>query len=163
MAKTILALLVVLGVGTAFAQIPAPKTISEDETHKMFSDMNVRRQQISNLLTTENKDVVKLLCVQDNLKQIDVAINAAEKKLPLSYSTDLSVADHKRKIIFFLLEKVNKLSEDAERCIGVDDLKNIDSSSVSMTVDNAILPDSVMQYSINSTIVEPPACSSCFK
>ncbi len=163
MAKTTLALLIVLGVGTAFAQVPAPKTISEDETHKMFSDMNVRRQKISNLITTENKDVVKLLCVQDNLKQIDVAINAAEKNLPLSYSADLSVANHKRKVIFYLSEKVNKLAEDAERCIGVNDLKNIDSSSVSVMVDSPILPDSVMQYSISPTIIEPPACSSCFK
>lgn len=163
MVKTTLALFIVLGVSASFAQNPTPKTISEDEVHKMFSDMIVRRQQISNLLTTKNKDVVKLLCVQDNLKQINSAINTAEKNLQLSDSADLYVANHKRKVVFYLLEKVNKLSEDAERCIGVNDLKNIDSSSVSVMVDSPILPDSVMQYSISPTIIEPPACSSCFK
>ncbi|HVY49537.1 MAG TPA: hypothetical protein VHB21_26775, partial [Minicystis sp.] len=123
----------------------------------------VRRQLES---ARSARDVVKTLCLNDKLNQIDVAIRSArERRQALETAAqrhDTDLATHEFTILTVLRQRTEQLTAEANQCIG-SDTGFFPASEVTATVDPNLPQEDPSQFPNNNVIVEPPACSSCFK
>jgi hypothetical protein len=167
MAKFNLAVAIfVLGIGTAFASSPMPKASALAQAKLIISSMDENKNSVQNLVIN-NKDLIKSLCLKDKLQQINTAIESAQTIISnldsIHYKENDVLAQHELDVLISLSERTNQFNKEADLCIGLSDLNmQYSSASVSSTID-FIMPDDLLQYPINSLIIEPPACSSCFK
>lgn len=123
----------------------------------------VRRQ----LETARNeRDVVKTLCLNDKLNQIDVAIRSArERKQGLELAAarnDADLSNHEFTILTVLRQRTEQLTAEANQCIGKE-AGFIGDSAVSSTVDPNLPKEDPTEFPSTAFVVEPPSCSSCFK
>ncbi len=121
----------------------------------------VRRQLME---AREKRDVVKTLCLNDKLTQLNVAVTSAtERRDALSAAAkngDADLANHEFTIMSVLRQRADQLSTEANQCIG-EEVGVVGQSSV--TVDIEDLPEEdPSEYPNFGVVVEPPACSSCF-
>jgi len=83
------------------------------------SALVVRRQLTS---ARENKDVVKALCLNDKLNQVDLAIRTATDRVSgleaAASANDAERSRHQYTVILVLNERVNALVSEANQCIG---------------------------------------------
>ncbi|MEJ7728806.1 MAG: hypothetical protein WKG00_06290 [Polyangiaceae bacterium] len=113
------------------------------------------------------RDVVKSLCLNDKLNQVDVAIRSArERRQALELAAnrkDADLTNHEATILGVLRQRVDQLSAEANQCIG-QEAGFVGDSSVTSTVDPNLPQEDPSEYpDDNGIIVEPPACSSCFQ
>lgn len=113
------------------------------------------------------RDVVKSLCLNDKLNQVDVAIRSARERqgaLQLAAGRkDADLTNHESTILGVLRQRVDQLSAEANQCIG-QEAGFVGDSSVTSTVDPNLPQEDPSEYpDDNGIIVEPPACSSCFQ
>jgi hypothetical protein len=113
------------------------------------------------------RDVVKTLCLNDKLNQLDVAIRSArERRESLAAAvqrSDTDLANHEFTIMSVLKQRSDQLNAEANQCIG-QEATMFGDSAVSFTVDPGIVDDtSTFQPPGSGVIVEPPACTSCVK
>jgi hypothetical protein len=112
------------------------------------------------------RDVVKTLCLNDKLNQIDVAIRSArERKQGLELAAnrnDMDLANHEFTILTVLRQRTETLTAEANQCIGKE-AGFIGDSAVTSTIDPNLPEEDPSEFPPVSVIVEPPSCSSCFK
>jgi hypothetical protein len=124
---------------------------------RVGSDLEVARKE---------RDVVKTLCLNDKLNQIDVAIqSAAERRRALELAAkrgDTDLSNHEFTILSVLYQRVQQLDSEANQCIGKE-VAIIGESSVSTTLDVQLPGEDPSEYPPTPMIVEPPSCASCFK
>ncbi|AKT43213.1 hypothetical protein [Chondromyces crocatus] len=112
------------------------------------------------------RDVVKTLCLNDKLNQVDVALRSArERKQGLELAVnrnDAELASHEFTILTVLRQRAEQLSAEANQCIGKE-AGFIGDSAVSSSVDPNLPPEDASNKPTTTTIVEPPSCSSCFR
>lgn len=113
------------------------------------------------------RDVVKTLCLNDKMNQLDVAIRSArERRESLAAAVqrnDTDLANHEFTILSVLRQRADQLSAEANQCIG-QEAGFVGESAVSFTVDPGIVDDtSTFQPNGGSVIVDPPSCTSCVK
>jgi hypothetical protein len=112
------------------------------------------------------RDVVKTLCLNDKLNQIDVAIRSArERKQSLELAAKRSDADlstHEFTILSVLRQRVEQLSAEANQCIGKEVDVLGESAAVTTQIDPTI-PDEKADHRPPLVIVEPPPSSSLIK
>lgn len=127
------------------------------------SRSTVRRQLES---ARAQRDVVKTLCLNDKLNQIDVAIRSArERRQALELAAnrkDADLSNHEFTILTVLRQRVDQLTAEANQCIG-QEAGFVGESAVQATIDPNLPQEDPSQYPSTDVIVEPPACSSCFK
>jgi len=125
--------------------------------------MSVRRQLET---ARSQRDVVKTLCLNDKLNQIDVAIRSARERrqgLELAANRrDADLANHEFTILTVLRQRSEQLTAEANQCIG-QEAGFIGDSAVTSTIDPNLPEEDPSEFPIINVIVEPPACSSCFK
>jgi len=111
------------------------------------------------------RDVVKTLCLNDKLNQIDVAIRSArERRQALELAAnrkDADLSNHEFTILTVLRQRVDQLTAEANQCIG-QEAGFVGESAVTTTVDPNLPQEDPSEYPDSDVIVEPPACSSCF-
>lgn len=111
------------------------------------------------------RDVVKTLCLNDKLNQIDVAIRSArERRQALELAAnrkDADLANHEFTILTVLRQRVDQLTAEANQCIG-QEAGFVGESAVTTTIDPNLPQEDPSEYPDSDVIVEPPACSSCF-
>jgi len=111
------------------------------------------------------RDVVKTLCLNDKLNQIDVGLRSArERKGALELAAkrnDVDLASHEFTILGVLRQRVEQLTAEANQCIGKD-ADILGESSIIATVDPAI-PDDPAFYPPSIIIIEPPPSASVIK
>lgn len=111
----------------------------------------------------QDRDVVKTLCLNDKLNQIDVAIRSAqERKGALDLAAkrgDADLSNHEFTILSVLRGRSDQLVAEANQCIGEEAAFGGD-AAVNMTVDGVPDDDAAPDLTI---VVEPPTCSSCYK
>jgi hypothetical protein len=112
----------------------------------------------------EKRDVVKTLCLNDKLTQLNVAVTSAtERRDALAAAAkrgDADLANHEFTIMSVLRQRADQLGTEANQCIG-EEVGVVGQSSV--TVDIEDLPEEdPSEYPNVGVVVEPPACSSCF-
>jgi hypothetical protein len=189
--KTLLGLAVALTMGTAVAQTggtpssgtgnPADAQVGfqkkpqltpaeqlEDggnKIGKMEGISNTVRHMLEQART--QRDVVKVLCLNDKLNQIDVAIRSARDRRDAlkaaANRNDTELANHEWTILNVLEQRSEQLGAEANQCIG-EEAVLIGASQTNMTIDPTLPPDmQETQYPPTdpSMVNEPPICVSC--
>jgi len=132
---------------------------------RMDGSRNVVRQALEKARL--QRDVVKTLCLNDKLNQLDVAIRSArERKESLAAAvqrSDSDLANHEFTIMSVLRQRADQLSAEANQCIGSTENFTGD-LDVKVTIDKGI-PDDPSQFGAppGDAIVDPPTCTSCVK
>lgn len=112
------------------------------------------------------RDVVKTLCLNDKLNQIDVAIRSARERQAALQSAaqrnDTDLSNHEFTILTVLRQRSEQLSAEANQCIG-QEAGFIGESAVTAQIDPNLPTEDPSEYPNNPVIVEPPSCSSCVK
>lgn len=131
---------------------------------RMESSRSTVRRQLES--ARAQRDVVKTLCLNDKLNQIDVAIRSArERRQALELAAnrkDADLSNHEFTILTVLRQRVDQLTAEANQCIG-QEAGFVGESAVQATIDPNLPQEDPSQYPSTDVIVEPPACSSCFK
>jgi hypothetical protein len=123
------------------------------------SALVVRRQ-----LTTarEQKDVVKALCLNDKLNQIDLAIRTATDRVggleSAVNANDAERARHQYTVVQVLKDRVNTLVSEANQCIG-EETGFVGESAVTVQVEG--VPDTDPTEATNNpvTVTQAPVAS----
>ena len=114
----------------------------------------------------EQRDVVKTLCLNDKLNQIDVALRSAgERQRALELAAgrgDKDLSTHEFTILSVLHQRSQQLDAEAKQCIGKE-VGFVGESSVTMDVDPTLPFDDPTDYPDTIQILEPPQCASCFR
>lgn len=125
------------------------------------SRSTVRRQLME---AREKRDVVKTLCLNDKLTQLNVAVTSAQERRDALAAAakrgEADLATHEFTILSVLRQRADQLSTEANQCIG-EEVGVVGQSSV--TVDISDLPEEdPSEYPNFGVVVEPPTCSSCY-
>jgi hypothetical protein len=180
------AVALLIGYGIAEAQTAPPPQPSSDASAGLSRQVNlspkeqlaqsdsfisrmeggratVRRQLES---ARSQRDVVKTLCLNDKLNQIDVAIRSShERRQALELAVgrnDADLANHEFTILSVLRQRSDQLTAEANQCIG-QEAGFVGESAVTATVDTNLPQEDPSQYPSSDVIVEPPSCTSCVK
>jgi uncharacterized protein YqeY len=136
-------------------------------TEQYILRMDAARLQIRRMLETarSQRDVVKTLCLNDKLNQMDVALRSArERRQALERAAtrkDTDLANHEFTILNVLRQRTDQLTAEANLCIGKE-VEDVGANAVTSTVDPGIPREDPSEYPNSTVIVEPPVCSSCF-
>lgn len=118
------------------------------------------RKQLSE--ARQARDVVKVLCLNDKLNQIDVAIRAARERLPnlelAAGRKDTDQARHEFTVIQVLRDRVRSLVAEANQCIG-EETGFIGDTQITVDIDPTI-PDDPSNFPDDPLISQPPTVSS---
>jgi hypothetical protein len=119
------------------------------------------RRQLSK--AREDKDVVKVLCLNDKLTQIDVAVRSAQDRLSsLRAAVTRSDADrskHEFTILQVLRDRVRTLVTEANQCIG-EEFDSLGESQVTVEIDPNIPDTDPSVIPSEPIIAQPPLVSS---
>jgi len=176
--------LALMGHGVATAQQPAPSGPAEtatesqgpiapaaqlDKARGFVGAMESIRDNIRrDLEEARNKgDVVKKLCLDDKLTQLDIALRkASEREKALENAVklnDTELSNHEFTILTVLSQRATSLDQEAKLCIGKE-VVSVGDSATQMTIEGSIPgEDQTISFPTPGSIVEPPACASCFR
>jgi len=142
----------------------SPQEMAKEAT-KILEGMDAAQRDVGKMLAKakEERDVVKVLCLEDKVSQMELARKAAgERSESLNEavgSQDKELATHAYTILVVLKERVAQLSAEANQCIGVE-AGFVGDSRVSVDIDPNI-PEDPSDYPENPIITVPPGCVSC--
>ena len=111
------------------------------------------------------RDVVKTLCLNDKLSQIDVAVRSArdrrEQLQAAVTRNDAELANHQFTIMTVLRQRVEQVVAEANQCIG-EEGAFVGETRTIVTIDPSIAPDETPYPSTDPTLVSGiPQCTSC--
>jgi hypothetical protein len=111
------------------------------------------------------RDVVKTLCLNDKLSQIDVAIRSGrDRRTQLEAAvkrSDSELSNHEFTILTVLRQRSEQLVAEANQCIG-EDAAFVGDTRTSVTIDPSIPPDETPYPPTDpSLVIGPPPCTSC--
>lgn len=119
------------------------------------SAQSIQRQLQS---ARKDRDVVRVLCLNDKLNQVDVALRSARDRLSaLSAAVERSDADrsrHEYTVLEVLDDRVRTLVNESSQCIG-EEAGFIDDAEVSVSIDPN-LPDNDSGFELDSYALPPP-------
>jgi hypothetical protein len=179
---TALALLV--GTGLAAAQAPqaAPPAQAQSglarqvslspaeqvsQAEGFIARMDAARETVKRQLETARKqrDVVKTLCLNDKLNQLDVALRSArDRKSALAAAAqrnDSDLSNHEFTILTVLRQRTEALTAEANQCIGITETFVGEKAEVTVQIEPNMATEDPSVYPAANVIVQPPACSSC--
>ena len=153
-------------------QLSPQEQLTEADAHiaRMEQAGRAVRKQLET--ARQQRDVVKSLCLDDKLSQIDVAGRSAkERKASLASAVqrnDVELANHEYTILTVLRQRAEQLTAEANQCIG-EEAAYLGETRVTTTID----PNTANEpagYPTSSgpavgtdpgNISEPPVCTSC--
>jgi hypothetical protein len=139
-----------------------------DQAARMMGDMEQVRSRIQRELqdARRKRDVVKALCLDDKLNQIDVAIRSAEERRQsleaATTSGDRELANHEFTILGVLHQRAQAINSEANMCIG-QETGFVGESSVVMEVDPQLPAEDTAEFPPFPLVIQPPNCASCFR
>ncbi|MBK7586555.1 MAG: hypothetical protein IPI67_41000 [Myxococcales bacterium] len=165
------------GVAAAQETAPAPPadvttqrdvklspTQMRDEAETYLPEMergaSTVRRQLSG--AREKRDVVKVLCLNDKLNQVDVATRSARDRMPnlrgAAEKNNSDSARHEFTVIQVLRDRVRSLVAEANQCIG-EETGFVGDTQVTVDVDPT-LPDDPSIYPNDPILSQPPVIAS---
>lgn len=113
------------------------------------------------------RDVVKTLCLNDKLNQIDVAVRSAQdRRTTLDQAVsrkDADLSNHEFTILQVLRQRVDQLDFEARQCLG-EELQFLGETKVVTTIETGMPTVETTSYPEPVPVVSPPAsCDSCFQ
>ena len=110
----------------------------------------------------EEKDVVKSLCLNDKLNQVDLATRTATDRMSgleaAVAANDAERVKHQYTVILVLRERVTTLVSEANQCIG-EDVGFVGESNVTMEIDSDIPEIDPTTFPTDPIISQPPVIS----
>ncbi len=111
------------------------------------------------------RDVVKTLCLNDKLSQIDVAIRSGrDRRTQLEAAAkrgDAELSGHEFTILTVLRQRSEQLVAEANQCIG-EEAAFVGDTRTNVTIDPSIPPDETPYPPTDpSLVIGPPPCTSC--
>jgi hypothetical protein len=112
------------------------------------------------------RDVVKTLCLNDKLSQIDVATRTArDRQATLQAAVqrgDIEMGNHEFTVLTVLRQRAEQLSAEANQCIG-EEVAFVGQTQVTTSVDPSLPGGDMTSYpSTDPTLISsPPACITC--
>jgi hypothetical protein len=111
------------------------------------------------------RDVVKTLCLNDKLSQIDVATRSARDRQSTLQAAvqrgDIEMGNHEFTVLTVLRQRAEQLSAEANQCIG-EEVAFVGQTQVTMTYDQNLPADTTTYPSTDGTLISsPPGCVSC--
>jgi len=111
------------------------------------------------------RDVVKTLCLNDKLNQIDVATRSAQDRRTqleqASMRRDADLANHEFTILTVLRQRVEQLRAEANQCIGEESVL-FGETKVVTTIDQNLPHEDPSSYPDNPIVSVPPVTASPF-
>ncbi len=118
------------------------------------------RRQLS--AAREAHDVVKVLCLNDKLNQIDVAIRSAQERMQnlraAVKSNDSDVSRHEFTVVQVLRDRVRSLIAEANQCIG-EEVGFVGETEIVVDIDPTI-PEDPSDFPDDPLLSQPPVISS---
>jgi hypothetical protein len=139
------------------------------QSESIVSRMDSARMGVRRQLETARaqRDVVKTLCLNDKLNQLDVAVRSARERrdalAAAAQRSDADLSNHEFTILSVLRQRSDQLTAEAQQCIG-QEAGFVGESAVQAIVDPGLPPDpSQWQPPASAAVVtpEPPTCASC--
>jgi hypothetical protein len=120
----------------------------------------VRRQLAD---AREKRDVVRVLCLNDKLNQIDLAIRTATDRMEAlnaaASQNDLDRTKHEFTVAQVLRDRVNTLVSEANQCLG-EETGFVGDSKVTVDVDPGIADTDPSDFPDDPLVSQPPIISS---
>jgi hypothetical protein len=111
------------------------------------------------------RDVVKTLCLNDKLNQIDVAVRSAQDRRAsleqASLRKDVDLSSHEFTILTVLRQRVEQLHAEANQCIG-EEAVLFGETKITTTIDPSVPREDPSSYPDNPVVSVPPIVSSPF-
>jgi len=181
--RGLLILLVLLGAGVAAAQTPPPASTqppvelgARREVNLTPAEMSaaakaylpemdrgaaVVRRQLAD--ARERRDVVRVLCLNDKLNQIDLATRTASDRTEAlnaaAGQNDLDQSKHEFTVVGVLRDRVKSLVSEANQCIG-EETGFVGDSRVTVTIDPNIPESDPSEFPNDPIVNTPPTLSS---
>lgn len=163
------------GGGGNSGQVPFQKktTLTPDEQFveagKHITRMEGAGNGVRKMLAEARKqrDVVKTLCINDKVSQVDVAVRSGkERHQQLGEAVkrrDADLAAHHYTIVTVLRQRTEQLVAEANQCIG-EESAFVGDTKTSVQIDPQIPPDEARPPETPppiTVVVGPPQCTSC--
>jgi len=148
------------------AQLTPAQQVTEANSQitRMEQGASAIRRQLEE--ARAQRDVVKVLCLNDKLSQADVAIRSAKDRqasLQLAASrNDAELSNHEFTILTVLRQRGDQLTAEANQCIGEEGTV-LGETVNKVSIDPTLPPDDDTQYfPTDPGIVSlPPDCTTC--
>jgi hypothetical protein len=138
-------------------------TQSDADLGRMEAARDTVRRQLMD--ARAQRDVVKTLCLNDKLSQLNVAISSAQERHDALQAAakrgDTDLATHEFTIMSVLRQRSDQLMAEANQCLG-EEIGTPGNSSVITTIDKNLPVEDPSQYPNFSLSTDPPSCASCF-
>jgi hypothetical protein len=136
------------------------------ESSKHLARMELAAGGVRKMLESARaqRDVVKTLCLNDKLSQVDVAIRSGrDRRTQLAAAVtraDTEAASHQFTILTVLRQRTEQLVAEANQCIG-EESAFVGDTRTKVSIDPTI-PQDETPYPVDTTIIlGPPQCASC--
>jgi hypothetical protein len=157
---------------TVSPELAPPGVLAQPESADLSPDQRLERgkgfvdsiersaQSIQRQLQSARKDrdVVRVLCLNDKLNQVDVALRSARDRVAaLGAAVDRKDADrarHEYTVLEVLNDRVRTLVNESSQCIG-EETGFIGEAEVSVSIDPN-LPDGDTGFALDSAALPPP-------
>jgi hypothetical protein len=112
------------------------------------------------------RDVVKSLCLNDKLSQIDVATRSAKDRQTAlqaaAQRNDVELSNHEFTMVTVLRQRTEQLTAEANQCLG-EDLAFVGQTQVETEYPVGLPSDDTTQYPATDppVVYVPPICVSC--
>jgi hypothetical protein len=139
--------------------------VAESENHlvRMEQARATTRRQL--MEAREQRDVVKTLCLNDKLSQLNVAIESAEQRRDALGAAvkraDNDLATHEFSILLVLRQRADQLTTEANQCVGAE-AGFVGQASVTSSVDTSLTKEDPSEYPTFGASGDIPQCSSCY-
>lgn len=111
-----------------------------------------------------DRDVVRILCLNDKLNQADVALRAAkDRRDALKSAVDKSQKDkatHEYGMVMSYATTMDRLAVEAAQCVG-EETAVVGTTQVKSTQEGNLPNEDNTQTSQGETGIQPPTCTSC--
>jgi hypothetical protein len=142
-------------------------TAADATLARMKNSATAIRRQLEQ--ARREKDVVKVLCLDDKLSQSDVAVRSAEERRGALESAatknDMEASSHETTVLAVLAQRSSQVSAEANQCIGEEAAFTNSEQAVTKIdpnisrTENGGMPGPVMGDL--GVTMDPPQCTSC--
>ena len=149
--------------GGADVSLTSPQMLAR--VQGMLPEMEKQRALVTEQLAEakRRKDVVKVLCLDDKVKQMKLATDTAkDREIDLSAAVSQNDPDrskHEFGVIHVLHERVQTLVTEAQQCIG-EEMGFVGNANVAVNIDPALPDADPSEYPNDALVSEPPVLSS---
>lgn len=145
------------------ANLTPPQMQAKGEEYLPWMEGGARSVRQKLVAARKARDVVKVLCLNDKLNQIDVAVRTASDRLGLLKAAvqrnDADGARHEFTVMRVLRDRVRTLVSEANQCIG-EEASYLEKTPVIVEIDPTIPDENPSDLPPDDLVSDPPVVAS---